>query len=171
VVLAAATGGIALALVEGVDNPVAGELVARHSATALRRHALAGAERLLRLTEPLQHSVWNRLLERPDRPIRTSQLADLAGCTREHLSREFGAGGAPNLKRVIDLTRVSCAAWLLGNPGYDGRAVARILRFASAGHLSTTSRRIAGVSAGRLRALGIHGVVAAFARGNTRSRA
>lgn len=169
-VLAAVAGGIALALVEGVDNAVAGELVVRHSATAARQRELAGADRALRLTDPLQQSVWARLLERPDRPVRTSQLAQLVGCTREHLSREFGAGGAPNLKRVIDLTRVVCAASLLANPGYDARDVARILRFASASHLTATARRIAGVPATRLAALGAAGIVAAFARGKTRSR-
>jgi len=168
--LAAVTGGVTLALVEGVDNAVAGELVARHSATALRRRELAGADRLLRLSGPLQQLVWAWLLERPDRPIRTTQLAALVGCTREHLSREFAAGGAPNLKRVIDLTRVVCAASLLTNPGYDARAVAMILRFASASHLTTTARRIAGVPTARLPSLGVSGIVAAFARGATRSR-
>jgi transcriptional regulator GlxA family with amidase domain len=168
--LAAVTGGVALALVEGVDNAVAGELVARHSATALRRGALAGADRALRLTDPLQQQVWAKLLERPDRPVRTTQLAALVGYTREHLSREFGAGGAPNLKRVIDLTRVVCAASLLANPGYDARAVARILRFASASHLTATARRIAGVPASRLADMGVSDIVTAFARGATRSR-
>ena len=168
--LAAVTGGITLALVDGVDNAVAGELVARHSATALRRRELTGADRVLRLADPLQQLVWARLLERPDRPIRTTQLAALVGCTREHLSRAFGAGGAPNLKRVIDLTRVVCAASLLANPGYDARAVARILRFASASHLTATARRIAGVPATRLPLMGVPGIVTAFARGATRSR-
>jgi len=168
--LAAVTGGVTLALVEGVDNAVAGELVARHSATAIRRRELTGADRLLRLSGPLQQLVWATLLERPDRPVRTTQLAALVGCTREHLSREFGAGGAPNLKRVIDLTRVVCAASLLTNPGYDARTVALILQFASPGHLTATARRIAGVPAPRLPTLGVAGIVTAFARGATRSR-
>jgi hypothetical protein len=36
--------------------------------------------------------------------------------TREHLSREFGAGER-SLKRVIDLARAACAADLLGALG------------------------------------------------------
>jgi AraC-like DNA-binding protein len=162
--------GVALVLVEGVDGPVAGDLVVRHSAAAERRQALVDAPRVLRLAESLQREVWYFLLDRVDQPIRTATLARKLGCSREHLSRQFGAGGAPNLKRVIDLTRVACAASLLRNPGYDVAAVARILRFATASHLSATARRIAGVSTRGLPALGPRGVLAHFSRGNTRSR-
>lgn len=160
----------AAVVVEGVDNPVAGELVTRVSAAAERRRALADAPRMLRLAEPLQREVWDYLLERVDQPIRTATLARKLGVSREHLSRQFGAGGAPNLKRVIDLTRVACAAALLQNPGYDVATVARILRFSTASHLSATARRIATASSRQLRSLGPRGVLAAFARGNTRSR-
>ena len=59
--------------------------------------------------------------------------------SREHLSRQFAAGGAPNLKRVIDLTRVACAAQLLANPGYTIPIVVRLLHFASSSHLSGTA--------------------------------
>jgi AraC-like DNA-binding protein len=158
------------AVVLGVDDPVAGELVVRHSAAAERRRALDEAPRILRLTEPLQQKVWFYLLDRVDEPVRTAQLAARLQCSREHLSRQFGAGGAPNLKRVIDLTRVACAAALLRNPGYDASTVARVLRFATASHLSATARRIAGVTAGALAALGPRGVLHAFVRGKTRSR-
>jgi AraC-like DNA-binding protein len=161
---------VALVLVDSVDNAVAGELVVRMSAAAERRRALAEAVRVLRLTEPLQRRVWFDLLDRVDQPARTGEIARRVGCSREHLSREFGAGGAPNLKRVIDLTRVACAAALLANPGYDAATVARILRFATASHLSATARRIAGVPARGLGALGARGVLANFARGKTRSR-
>lgn len=157
-------------LVLGVDNAVAGELVVRVSAASERRKALADAPRVLRLKEPLQREVWQDLIDRVDRPIRTGELAKRVGCTREHLSREFAAGGAPNLKRVIDLTRVACAAALLQNPGYDVGTVAAILRFATASHLNATARRIAGVSSRGLAALGAKGVLANFARGKTRSR-
>ena len=212
-------GQVALVLVDGVDNAVAGDLVVRYSAGTDRRRALADAPRLLRLAEPLQRQVWHYLLERVDRPIRTGAIARTIGCSREHLSRQFGAGGAPNLKRVIDLartataadllansgypvravaamlgvsrehlsrqfgaggapnlkrvidlTRVACAASLLLNPGYDAGTVARILRFATASHLSATARRIAGVSTRGLGALGPRGVLAHFAKGKTRSR-
>jgi len=161
---------VALVLVEGVDGVVAGELVVRHSAAAERRAALADAPRVLRLAESLQREVWHYLLDRVDQPIRTATLARELGCSREHLSRQFGAGGAPNLKRVIDLTRVACAASLLRNPGYDTATVARILRFATASHLSATARRIAGVSTRGLAGLGPRGVLAHFSRGKTRSR-
>lgn len=168
--LACHAGAVALVLVDGVDNAVAGDLVVRHSAAAERRRALADAPRVLRLTEPLQREVWHYLLDRVDQTVRTGEIASALGCSREHLSRQFGAGGAPNLKRVIDLTRIACAASLLRNPGYEVAAVTRILRFATASHLSATARRIAGVSTSGLAALGPRGVLGNFARGKTRSR-
>jgi AraC-like DNA-binding protein len=161
---------VSLVLVDGVDNAVAGELVVRASAAAHRRHALGDAFRMLRLADPLQQNVWHDLLDRVDQPVRTAEIAQRHACSREHLSRQFGAGGAPNLKRVIDLTRVACAAALLANPGYETRLVSRILRFATPSHLSATARRIAGVSASGLAELGPRGVLTAFARGKTRSR-
>jgi AraC-like DNA-binding protein len=160
----------AAVLVEGVDNAVVGDLVIRLSAAAERRAALADAPRVLRLADPLQREVWNYLLERVDKPLRTQALAHRFRRSREHLSREFAAGGAPNLKRAIDLTRVACAAQLLQNPGYDAGAVARLLNFASSSHLNSAARRIANVPTRGLSALGPRGVLAAFVRGNTRSR-
>jgi AraC-like DNA-binding protein len=156
--------------VEGVDDAVIGEMVARSSVTAERRRALADAPRLLRLTEPLQRSAWSVLLGEVERPLRTADLARRLDVSREHLSRQFGAGGAPNLKRVIDLTRVACAAQLLANPGYSIPTVVRLLHFASSSHLSGTARRIANVSTSGLGSLGPRGVLQAFARGNMRSR-
>jgi transcriptional regulator GlxA family with amidase domain len=147
-----------------------GELVMRSSVTAERRTALADAPRMLRLTEPLQQKAWAVLVGEVERPIRTTTLAKLLEVSREHLSRQFGAGGAPNLKRVIDLTRVACAAQLLANPGVTIPTVVRILHFASSSHLSSTSRRIADVSTRGLGALGPRGVLQAFVKGNTRSR-
>jgi AraC-like DNA-binding protein len=156
--------------VEGVDDAIVGELVARSSMTAERRRAMAEGPRMLRLTETIQREAWDLLLGAVERPIRTSVLAGRLRISREHLSRQFGAGGAPNLKRVIDLTRIACAAQLLGNPGYPVPTVVRVLNFASATHLANTARRIANVSTTELGALGPRGVLAAFARGNTRSR-
>lgn len=156
--------------VEGVDDPVVGDMVVRASLTAERRRALADAPRMLRLTEPLQHAAWSLLLGEVERPVRTTDLARRLEVSREHLSRQFGAGGAPNLKRVIDLTRIACAAQLLANPGYSVSAVVRVLHFASSSHLSGTARRIANVPLGGLGDLGPRGVLQAFARGNTRSR-
>ncbi len=161
---------VAAVVVEGVDDAVVGELVARCSLTSARRRAMADGPRALRLTEPLQRLAWDFLVGAVERPVRTADLARRLSVSREYLSRQFGAGGAPNLKRVIDLTRVACAAQLLQNPGYTPAAAVRLLHFASSSHLATTSRRIAGITPGELGALGPRGVLAAFVRGNTRSR-
>ncbi|MGH7700387.1 MAG: hypothetical protein ACREMJ_07730 [Gemmatimonadales bacterium] len=162
--------GVAGVLVEGVDNAVAGEWVAARTAQVARRAALADAPRLLRLTDRLQVSAWQEVLQRAGAPIRTADVAQALRVTREHLSREFGAGGAPNLKRVIDLARTSCAADLLGNPGYTVRAVVRILGYASPSHLAAAAHRVAGTGAAELRELGPRGVLGRFVRGRTRSR-
>jgi len=168
--LACRKHAVATVAVEGVDDAVVGDMVARVSLTAQRRRALADAPRMLRLTESLQRDAWNLLLAEVERPIRTTELARKLRVSREHLSRQFGAGGAPNLKRVIDLTRIACAAQLLANPGYPIPTVVRLLHFAASSHLSGTARRIANVSTTGLGALGPRGVLQAFVRGNTRSR-
>ena len=160
---------VAALLVEGVDDAVSGEVVVRVSAAEERRRTLADAPRALRLTDPVQREVWSYLLERVDQSVRTAALADRLKVSREHLSRQFGAGGAPNLKRVIDLTRIACAAQLLRNPGYDTGTTARLLRIHRHA-VAAPARRIAGASASGLASMGPRGVLAAFARGNTRSR-
>jgi AraC-like DNA-binding protein len=162
--------GVADVVVEGVDDAVAGDFVLRHSLTSVRRRALADGPRMLRLTEPLQREAWDLLVAEVEDPVRTATLARRLKVSREHLSRQFGAGGAPNLKRVIDLTRVACAAQLLRNPGYHIATVVKLLNFASSSHLAGTSRRIASAAPSSLAELGPRGVLAAFARGNTRSR-
>jgi AraC-like DNA-binding protein len=167
--LACRDSGSAVA-VEGVDDAIVGELVVRSSMTAERRRSLAEAPRVLRLTEELQRAAWDLLVGDVERPVRTSVLARRLRISREHLSRQFGAGGAPNLKRVIDLTRIACASQLLANPGYSIPTVVRLLHFTSAGHLATTAKRIANVPSASLGDLGPRGVLAAFVRGNTRSR-
>ena len=163
--------GFAGLLVEGVDNAVAGEWIAARTAQVARREALADAPRLLRLTDRLQLAAWEEVLRRVALPITTGQVAAVLRVTREHLSREFAAGGAPNLKRVIDLARAACAADLLGNPGYTVRAVVRILGYASPSHLAGVARRVAGATPQELRSVGPGGVLARFVRGRTRSRA
>ena len=169
--LAACTGDAAAqVIVEGVEDPVVGELVLPRTASALRLFVLANAPRLLRLTEPLQVRAWGEVMRRVGGRLRATDIARTLRVSREHLSRQFGAGGAPNLKRVIDLARTLTAADLLANPGYSVRAVARILGFASASHLSAAARRVAGVSARELRVLGPTGVLAEFLSGRTRSR-
>jgi AraC-like DNA-binding protein len=168
--LACRRHAVAMVAVEGVDDPIVGDMVMRASISAERRRALAEAPRMLRLTEPLQQAAWSVLVGEVERAIRTMTLARRLQVSREHLSRQFGAGGAPNLKRVIDLTRIACAAQLLANPGYSIPMVVRVLHFASSSHLSNTSHRIANVPTRGLGALGPRGVLQAFARGNTRSR-
>lgn len=157
-------------LVGGVDDAAAGEFVARRTASRARERELGDAPRLLRLTEPIQRRTWAEVLARVDARPTTSDIARAVRRSREHLSREFAAGGAPNLKRVIDLARIACAADLLGNPGYSPRTVAHILGFASGGHFSATARRVAGVSPVDLARLGPRGVLQRFLRGHTRSR-
>ena len=152
--LACRKHSVASVAVEGVDDPIVGDLVLRASITAERRRALAEAPRMLRLTEPLQQAAWNLLLGEVERPMRTTVLASRLQISREHLSRQFGAGGAPNLKRVIDLTRIACAAQLLDNPGYAVRTVVRVLHFTSSNHLANTARRIANVPTSGLARLG-----------------
>src|SRR5256885_15070440 len=157
-------------LVEGVDNAVAGEWIAARTAQVARRAALADAPRLLRLTDRLQRRAWEEVLRRAGTPTKTAHVAQALHVTREHLSREFGAGGAPNLKRVIDLARAACAADLLGNPGYTVRCVVRILGYASPSHLAGAARRVAGATPVELRELGPRGVLTRFLGGRTRSR-
>jgi AraC-like DNA-binding protein len=156
--------------VTGVDDPVIGEIIASRRAAQSLRSALSSAPRLLRLTEEVQLRAWNEILERVDSPITTADLAEVMGVSREHLSREFAAGGAPNLKRIIDLARLACAARLLTNPAYSVGSVARILRFSSASHLAGSARRIAAAKPSALADLGPGGVLRRFAKGRTRSR-
>ena len=155
---------------EGVEDAVLPELILPRTASATRLASLAGAPRLLRLLDPLQERAWLAVMRQVGGRLRTTDIAAELGVSREHLSRQFGAGGAPNLKRVIDLARAVTAADLLANPGYSVRAVARILGFASASHLSGAARRVAGVTARGLSGLGPAGVLGAFLRGRTRSR-
>lgn len=157
-------------LVEGVEDAILGDLILPRTASAVRLATLAAAPRLLRLTDPLQEAAWREVMQRVGGRLRTTDIAASLGVSREHLSRQFGAGGAPNLKRVIDLARAVTAADLLANPGYTVRGVARILGFASASHLSGAARRVAGVTARGLTVLGPDGVLGAFLRGRMRSR-
>lgn len=156
--------GVAAIAVEGVDDPVVGDIVSRHSLTARRRAAMADGPRVLRLEDPFQRKVWDLLVAQVERPVRTAELARVLKVSREHLSRQFAAGGAPTLKRVIDLTRIAAAAQLSANPGYSAGDVARLLGFTSASHLAATTRRIVGLGARSLDKLGPRGVLAAFAR-------
>jgi AraC-like DNA-binding protein len=168
--LACRDRGVAAVAVAGVDDPVVGEMVVHCSLTAARAAALAEGPRMLRLTEPLQREAWDVLVREVERPVRTGTLARRLAVSREHLSRQFGAGGAPNLKRVIDLARIACAAQLLQNPAYRIANVVKLLHFTSSSHLAGTTRRITGSPPSALPEIGPRGVLLAFARGKTRSR-
>lgn len=169
VVLACDDAGVHV-LVAGVDEPIVGEYVGAQSAAAIRRAELSEAPDLLRLADPLQRRAWEEILARVDTAVRTSAVAEALGVSREHLSREFAAGDAPNLKRVIDLARLACAAQMLSNPGYSVGQVAGILSYSSASHLAGSSARIAGVRPSALAGLGPRGVLHRFRLGRTRSR-
>lgn len=162
--------GLRGVLVAGVDDPVAGEIVAARRASRAWQAALHDAARLLHLTEPIQRRAWDEVFGRVGTPTTTSDVARALKRTREHLSREFAAGGAPNLKRVIDLARAVAAADLLGNPGYTVGMVMRILRYSSPSHFAGVARRIAGTTPAELGRLGPRGVFLRFLKGRTRSR-
>ncbi len=162
--------GMNCLLVEKVDLPVAGEVLARNTITAVLKRELGDAPALMRLKEPIQLEVWSKSIMRVGERVTTAELAGALSVTREHLSREFGAGGAPNLKRVLDLVRIAVAAKLLLSPGLTVGNVAGILHYSSASHLAEAARRIAGVRPRELPELGPRGVLAAFLKGRTRSR-
>jgi len=157
-------------LVEGVDDPVARDIVSRESFTARFARALHDPPNVLALSTPLQQMTWRCVVGRAGRGVRTDALAEVLHVTREHLSRTFAADGGPNLKRVIDLVRLLAAAELAKNPGYDVRDVAKVLGFASTSHLSTTSQRIVGTKSASLSRLRTVDLIERFARGHGRSR-
>ncbi|MES2523343.1 MAG: helix-turn-helix domain-containing protein, partial [Gemmatimonadota bacterium] len=152
----AAECGVAEILVEGLDDSVARELVLRRAFSTRFERALASPPPNLGLENALQIAVWQSVVKRAGRPVRTEQLARELDVSREHLSRSFATGRAPTLKRVIDLVRVLAAAELAKNAGYDIRDVAEVLGFASSSHLSSTTQRLVGAKASsltRLRAI------------------
>ena len=146
----AVEGGVAEVLVEGVDDTSAREIVSRLAFSSRFERALTTPPPALHLETPLQIAVWQSVVRRAGRPIRTDQLAKDLGVSREHLSRSFAVGRAPTLKRVIDLVRVLAAAELAKNAGYDVRDVAEVLGFASSSHLSSTTQRLVGAKASSL---------------------
>src|SRR5204863_7694021 len=124
----------------------------------------------LSLDAPIQCAAWRFIVAHAGRQVRTSTLAQFLGVTREHLSRSFSAGGAPNLKRIIDLVRLLAAAELAKNPGYDLRDVANVLGFASSSHLSSTAMRVVGTKPTSLTRLRTVDLVDRFVKGHGRSR-
>ena len=142
--------GVADLLVEGMDDAIARDLVLRRAFSSRFERALSQPPQPLSLDTPLQIAVWQSVVKRAGRPVRTDQLAKELGVSREHLSRSFAVGQAPTLKRVIDLVRLLSAAELAKNPGYDIRDVAEVLGFASSSHLSGTTQRLVGARASSL---------------------
>ena len=161
---------VAAVAIEGVDDPIVGDLVVRQSVSVRRSAALADVPRQLRLTEPLQRRAWDLLVASAGRPPRTALMARSLGISREHLSRQFGAGGAPNLKRVADLLTVLAALALLRNPACRLPLAARVLGLSTPSHLRAMTRRLTGV--GMVEALGMSDaeVLRRFLRGSGRSR-
>lgn len=152
----AAEAGVCDVLIEGVDDAAARDLVLRRAFSTRFERALSAPPAALRLETPLQMAVWQSVVKRAGRPVRTDQLAKELSVSREHLSRSFAVGQAPTLKKVIDLVRVLAAAELSKNAGYDVRDVAEVLGFASSSHLSSTTQRLVGAKASslsRLRAM------------------
>lgn len=163
--------GATALVVAGVDDAIAGLVLLRHAYVTARWRAFAAVRRLARCETPLQAAVWHRLLAEADAPPPTAILALDHRLARETLSRQFGAGDAPTLKRAADAARVAFAAQLLANPACPVPRAAALLGYAGAAHLRTAARRIAGVAATELAALGPAGVLSAFLRGRSRADA
>jgi AraC-like DNA-binding protein len=165
-----ATYEFADVLVDGVDDGATRDIVHQQSFSARFARALEKPPRALALDTPLQIDAWRYIIAHAGRPVRTSALAEELGVTREHLSRSFAAGGAPNLKRIIDLVRIIASAELSKNPGYDLRDVATILGYASSSHLSSTAMRVIGSKPASLTRLRTVDLVERFVKGHGRSR-
>lgn len=157
-------------LSEGIDDSAARDLVWPLTFSARFALALADPPPQLGLTTERHHAVWRALVGQAGRPVRTAPLARSLGISREHLSRAFASGGAPNLKRVIDFVRLVAAAELAKNPGYDVRDVAAVLEFASSSHLSTSAQRVVGTRPASLARLRTVDLIERFAQGRGRSR-
>jgi AraC-like DNA-binding protein len=157
-------------LADGIDEPIARDLVMPRTFSARFAAALATPPQSLGLKTEMQLATWRSILGSGGRPVRTAQLAREVGVSREHLSRHFSAPGAPNLKRVIDLVRMIGAAELAKNPGLDIRDIARILGFASSSHLAVTAQRVLGTRPASLSRLRTVDLIERFVQGRTRSR-
>jgi AraC-like DNA-binding protein len=157
-------------IVEGVDDAALRAVVLPLTFRARFIAALQEPPAALSLQTTLQRKTWSCVVAHAGLPVRTDTVARVVGVTREHLSRAFAAARAPNLKRVIDLVRLVAAAELAKNPGYDLRDVARVLGFASASHLSSTTQRVVGLRLASLARLRAVDLINRFAGGRGRSR-
>jgi AraC-like DNA-binding protein len=157
-------------LAEGVDDALLPSAIAAHGYSSRFAWNHREPPEELGMDGPLRTAAWYRIVAQAGRVVRTTDLAAALGMSREHLSRSFARGGAPNLKRVVDLVRLLSAAELSKNPGYDVGDVARVLGFASGSHLSATAQRLLGVQASSLASLRAIDLIGRFARGRGRSR-
>jgi AraC-like DNA-binding protein len=162
--------GLGDVLADGIDDPLLSAAVLRSAFTVRFAQALAEPPATFRLARPTQRAAWTAIIAHGGRPVTTSDVAERLGVSREHLSRAFAAEGAPNLKRVIDFVRLAAASALAKNPLYDTGDVARVLRFASASHLATATRRIVGLTPSSLARLRPAELAEHFVRGHARSR-
>ncbi|MBM4186906.1 MAG: helix-turn-helix transcriptional regulator [Gemmatimonadetes bacterium] len=162
--------GVSGFLVEGLDDPVLGETVTQSGYLARRRRDLKELPRLLRLSEPVQRATFDTLLGRLGPPPSTKAVARSLGVSREHLSRQFGAGGAPNLKRVIDLLQVLATRDLVSSPGYSLGRVVSLLGYAGPSHLRNVVRRVTRLPFRDFRRSSAGELTRRFAGQGTRSR-
>ncbi len=152
-------------LADGTDDGLLGHALLTNGFSTRFAAALHAPPHPLSLTTPLQLAAWRASIAHAGRPVRTAEIADALGVTREHLSRSFTAGGAPTLKRVLDLIRLLAAGELAKNPGYDLSAVARLVGFTSSAKLSATVTRVVRAHAGALSALRATDLLERFLRG------
>lgn len=141
----AAEMGFVDVLAEGVDDGVLPYLLGVHGFSARFVAALHDPPESLGLVRGTHLAAWRTaaaVVGASGRAVRTDELANALGVSREHLSRSFGDAPAPSLKRMIDLVRLLAAAELAANPGYDLQDVARLLGFASRSHLARTGQRL-----------------------------
>ncbi|MGH7582543.1 MAG: helix-turn-helix domain-containing protein [Gemmatimonadales bacterium] len=145
--------GVDAMAIEGLDEPALPRILARHSLTAHRLADLVPLAGRIDLVDDLQRRAWREIVATAGQRAATASLARRLGIQRETLSRRFGAGRAPALKRAIDAARLVVVSRLLENPGYSLEDVARLAGFSSVSNLQACARRTFGTSAGRLREL------------------
>lgn len=152
-------------LADGTDDGLLAHAILAHGFSARFAAALHTPPKPLALTAPLQLAAWRASIAHAGRPVGTAEIAGTLGVTREHLSRSFSAGGAPTLKRVLDLVRLLAACEFAKNPGYDLTAVARLVGFSSSAKLSATVKRLVRAHASALSALRATDLLERFLRG------
>ncbi|MGH7635341.1 MAG: hypothetical protein ACRENC_16515, partial [Gemmatimonadaceae bacterium] len=152
-------------LADGTDDGALGHALLAHAFTVRFAAALYALPARLSLRSALQVAAWREIVSHGGRPVGTAHIARALRVTREHLSRSFPAGGAPTLKRAIDLVRLLAAGELAKNPGYDLHEVARLVGFATAAKLSASVQRLVRARATALSALRATDLLERFARG------